>query len=608
VKEALMRILESKHIDFIVNQKKQGKTYSQISELLGKKFGIDKSPNAIEHIYRANKSQYDLSSLKTQVEVKSEIIRSTILNEFLEIVRKRKHTPSSIEYHKVATHNRDAVSRQFGAFDGLVDHARENYPEAFEGIIDESAFTPENYSALKKLVAAHSRFVITTAVTGCEPHEGALAALKVFCKKNDAALLILPCSDPASTKEADSNWTLSHKLPIASVVFADLPLNSNLIISTIKTSAKQVLPTTGLRRLSQTQGSIIMASPKQSLEYSAKSNDKVIPRALMTTGAITVAEYQTDRYMSERTAYLAQHDHKLGAIIVEVKNDNIFFFRQIQFENKTGAFCDLNKKYHANGKIETITAELVQIPDYHVGSTDPDAKAAFKDLVALVKPDFMTLEDFFDGYSINPHERHNKVSLSNKARKGDLELRKELQENADEISELTTWKAKKLVFKYGNHEDFLLRWLNEGEFMEEPANKLIGMKLNIAVEENKVNPFEFAMRDMFGIENGDKVTFLGLEDSFVVCGIENGVHGHMGNSGRRNPGMKELEECYGAGNFGHNHSASIFREVFRVGTCTYYKIGYNKGPSKWTQTALVQHRNGTRQLINCIYGEYKLKD
>lgn len=592
-----------------MNLKKQGKTYAEISLSFGKKFGIKRSTSSIEGVYRRYREEYDLESIKSIAEVKSEVMKERVLNEFLRVVEKRKYIPTSTEFHQVAKYNADHVKRYFGSFEGLVNAAKESDPKIFQNIIDESSFNDEAFKDLRNLISGHSRFIVTSAITGCEPHEDALKAVQTFCKHNKAALLILPCSDPAKSKEHKSKWSLSHKLPKESIVFKDVLLNDNLVLSTIKMSAKQLQPLTGLKRIGQKRGSAIFASPKQFLEFTANSNNNTeIPRALMTTGAITKSDYKTEMYMSERTGYLADQDHTLGAIIVEIKNGRIFYFRQVQFETKTGSFCDVDKKYHANGKVEKITAELVQLGDYHVLSTDPVAKKMAKDIVEAVKPDFLTLEDFLDGITINPHERHNLVSLSKKSKKGLLSLDHELNANKKEIDDISKWPAKQLIFKYGNHEDFLKRYLCDGAFMDEPQNKLLGMKLTLALEELEIMPFEYAMRELYGLEQPDKVKFLGINDSFKINGIENGAHGHLGKGGRRNPTMGELEECYGACNVGHNHSSAIFRSVFRVGTSTTLKLSYNDGPSAWTQTHLIQHRNGTRQLITNIYGAWRLED
>lgn len=604
-----MPAVKRSHIDFIMNLKKQGKTYAEISLAFGKKFGIKKSTSAVRDTFDRYKNEYDLKTLKSVVEVKAEIMKERIMNDFLGLVQSRKYVPISSEFFQHSTFHKESVNKHFGSFDGLIAEAKQKDPKTFKNIIDESSFTDQSFRELRQRISDHKRFFITSAVTGCDVHEDALNAVKTFCKKNKAALLILPCSDPAHQKEHKNKWSLSHKLDKKDVVFKDVSLNDNIMLSTIKMSAKQLQPLTGIKRLSQKKGSTIVASPKQFLEYVANSNNnQEIPRALMSCGSITKADYRTEMYMSERTAELAELDHTLGGIIVEIKNGKIFFARFVQINEKTGSFTDLNKKYNADGTVETVRADLVQTGDWHVLSTDPATRKMAKEIVELVKPKYLTFEDFFDGLTINPHERKNLVSLSKKAKKGLLSLEYELQACQKEIDDVSKWPADQVIFKYGNHEDFLKRWLNDGQFMHEPLNKILGMKLNIALEELEINPFEYAMREMFPISNQDKVKFLSINDSFKVNGIENGAHGHMGKGGRRNPGMAEIEECYGAANVGHNHSAAIFRSVYRVGTSTKLQLGYNDGPSAWSQTHLIQHADGSRQLITNIFGEWRLID
>ena len=604
-----MSSLKRAHIDFVMNLRKQGKTFLEITLAFGKKFGIKRSTSSIERIFKTYKNEYDLKSIKSTVEVKAEVMQEKLMSSFLELVSLRKYIPIQTEFIQHHGGNKDTINKYYGSFDNLIQEARKRDPKVFKNIIDETSFNNEAFKELRNYISEHKRFFITSAVTGCDVHEDALAAVQTYCKKNKAALLILPCSDPARQKDHKNKWTLSPDLPKKSVVFKEVALNDNIILSTIKMSAKQLQPLTGIKRLSQKKGSAIVASPKQFLEYVANSNNNTeIPRALMSTGCITKASYQTEMYMSERTAELANLDHELGGIIVEIKNGKIFFFRQVQINKKTGSFTDIDKKYNADGTVEKVTADLVQTGDWHVLSTCPSTRRIAKEIVEAVKPKYLTFEDFLDGITINPHEKHNLVALSKKAKQGLLALDHELEACAKEINEVCKWPAEEVVFKYGNHEDFLKRYLADGAFMYQPMNKIIAMKLTIALEELEVNPFEYAMREMYGLDQPDKVKFLSINDSFKVNGIENGAHGHMGKGGRRNPGMAEIEECYGAANVGHNHSAAIFRSVFRVGTSTKLQLSYNDGPSAWTQTHLIQHKDGSRQLISNIYGEWRLQD
>lgn len=594
-------------VKFIMNMKKRGKTYNEIAQEFGRKFGVKKSPAAMESTFRRHKNDYDLDGLKTHVEIKAEVMEQRMLDAFLNLVEERNYIPIQAEFCSSTGYTIEQIKRYFKSFEDLEKAARASGSRVFKDIIDETLFSEEVFKTLREEISQHKRFVVTTAVTGCQPHEEGLAALQNYCKRNDAKLLILPCSDPAHTKEHKYNFSLSHKLPSNSVVFRDVSLNSNIFLSTIKLSAKHINPLTGLSRIGQNKGSFIYASPKQTLEHVAVSNKKAIPRALMTTGAITVPDYRTDMYMSERTAYIAEHDHVLGAVIVEIKDNKVFFYRQIQIDSKTGSFTDVNKQYFADGSVKKVSAQLAQMPDWHVLETDQVAKRVFKEVVEKTTPEFMTLEDFFDGNSVSHHDRKKVTTQARKASKGLLSLDKELKANQKEIDDLCTWPVKKLIFKYGNHEDFLKRWLEDGMYVHEPHNHYTGICLAKAFFEGH-NPYEFAMREMFPIDDQDKVQFLDVNDSFVVNDVENAVHGHLGPSGKRNPGLAGLEKAYGKSNTGHTHSAAILRGCWRVGTASKLQLSYNDGPSGWTQTMLLQHMDGSRQLITNIFGEWCLPD
>lgn len=599
--------LTEKQITYIVSLRKQGKSFDDIATAFGKKFGVVKTRKAISKIYKDNEHLFDLDSPKTIPELKKEMMNSVILNGFVELVKTNKFIPILSEFKAETGFTTYQIEKSFGSYDKLEAEARVQFPETFQTIIDEARFTDKALRAFRKDVQAHKRFVVTTAVTGCEVHSEAMQSLETFCKKRNAKLLILACSDPAHTKDRKYDFSLDSKIPFESVVQADTQLNKNLFISTIKLSAKHINPLTGLHRIAQNKGSFIFASPKQDIEHVANKNKKEVPVAVITTGAITKSNYQTTRYLADRTAKIAEEDHKLGAIVVEIKDDQTFFYRPIQFNPETGAFTDLDTQYFPNGKTAKVSAELVQFGDYHVLSTCPDAKRGGINLVNRLKPDFLTVEDFFDGISINPHESKNVVSQAKKFLKNNLTLANELYACKLELDELCRTKAKKVIFKYGNHEDFLKRWLSSAEYASDKINHYEGVCLAKALLEDQ-QPIEFALKNRYPIENPDKVVFLGVNDSFIVNSIENGAHGHLGSNGKRNPGLKEVRKAYGACNVGHNHSGAVYKDVFRAGTKTRLQLGYNDGPSSWTQSDVVQHRDGSRQLITYINGEFTTFD
>lgn len=601
---------EKKHIDFLVNLKLKNISLQDITESFNLKFKLLKTAKSIElclsrykHLLKSSISHTEAVKSKTRLD---------IIKKYYEYIKKYNKLPILNELEHIGV-SPTSLRRHFSGLKQLDIEVRKLYPDIYNTIIDESIFTDSNFELLKEKLKDYTKFVVTSAVTNCQVHEKALKALENYCFRNNALLLILPCSDPAKSLKHDKKWTLSSKLLPHEIVFKDLQLNNNLFLSSIKLSAKQINPLTGLSRVGQRKGCFIYASPKQFLEYVATSNDNSdMPRALMTTGAITVPDYDTDRYMGERLAYMAKQDHLLGAIIIELDkelgSENYFHYRQIQFEPKTGSFIDIDTKYLASGDIKSSKASLFKIPDFHVDETDPIAISTWKDIIKVTNPDYVSLEDFFNGTSINHHEQGQIITKAIKSQDNLLGLDRELKACNNQLKEILSWNFNKLVMIYGNHENFLFRYLNEFRFKDDPENQEISLKLSLATLQNK-NPFQFAMQDIYGLSSKKEVIWLKEDESFKLQEIENGAHGHLGPNGTRNPSLIGLEKSYGLGNFNHSHVPGIYRGAYRGGTSTYLdsRVKYKKGPSAWMQTGILQHPNGSRQLINIVNGKWRDK-
>lgn len=522
--------------------------------------------------------------------------KSKIIDIFTELLVEKKMTPTRVEMLSKGI-TRDMIRHHFGTVFKLRMAAKAANPKAFENVIDETVFTPKNFAKLKSSTKKYNKFVITTAVTGMSVHKAFLENLNFYCKKNNAKLLVIASTDPA----AQAGFELDGVIDRDSLVFQDLELNKNIYISTFTTSAKQINPLTGIKRIGQRDRSMIVASPKQMLEY--VPTDKSLPHALMTTGAVTKPNYQTERYMSKRTAYIAEFDHKMGAIIVEIENEKQFHVRQIQAEYGTGFFVDLGMSYQVT-KVEKVRPEALVLGDWHTGSTNKEVRATTSKMIKDLNPKRVFLHDFFDGKSINHHEAHNHLSRAGKS-VNDLSLDFELQLCADEL----TWfkkehpKVEEWIVVRSNHDQFIDTYLKEGAYIEDALNSKIAHELALAKLKGK-NTLQAGML-MKGLDDS-KITFLKGSASYRIAGIEHGIHGHRGLNGQRNPPNGSLEIGWGAITAGHSHTAGILRDVFRTGTSTDLNLGYNdEGASSWIHAHSVTYSNASRQLINIVNGKYK---
>ena len=325
-----------------------------------------------------------------------------IIDAFIRFLSIRNTVPALQELEKFSNIKLSVIRKHFTSANSILEEAKKLNPKVKELVFNEESFTDSYFQNVHATVKKFKRFLITTAVSGKKVDEQFLASLKNYANRNNAMILILPCEDRANRFKSVYQWELDPKLRNCSVVYKDLYLNDNILIDNIKVSAKQINPLTGLERFAQQKGSMILASPKQYLEFVPNSNTK-LPRALMTTGAITIADYTNDKWMSKRLSKIAEFDHILGAIILEIEDKEIFHFRQIQADAH-GNIIDLGIEYTSDGKAHTVEGTVVVFGDSHFGVHDLFVHEQLKNITHTIKCNKIILHDVFNATSITHHD------------------------------------------------------------------------------------------------------------------------------------------------------------------------------------------------------------
>jgi hypothetical protein len=543
-----------------------------------------------------------VKSQSKQTETDDSAKKRKLVEAYVKIVQQKNMFPTRADLASVGI-SRDKLRHYFVNITNLRVAAKMMFPEAFEGIINEENFISAKACARQRQkVQSHKTFIITTAVNGQWTHRGFLESLNHYAELKKAQIFILPAHDPAHNLDNKIEWHFDDLLATYEFVFAGLAFNSNIRLSSLRINAKQINPTTGLGRFSQGHGSFIFASPKQSLEYDPVSNVKY-PHARMSTGACTVANYSSSLGNSLRTAYIATADHVVGALVVEIQDDKIYHFRQIQAD-KEGGFCDLGKYYLGNNKPSKVIPKLV-MGDYHAGEHDESAVNAWEEIIDALEVDEVFFHDLFNGKSINHHEEKNIVLRAKNAKFGLLELKKELEVTGQQVDRILSHKSvKKGIVVKSNHDEFLDRWCGEGKFKYDPLNFQAGCRIADKMVDD-ADALQEGLRSYAKIKHADKLVFLRRDQDYKISGIECGAHGDKGPNGSR--GSKpSLENSYGRCVIGHSHTPGILRGVYQVGTSSLFNLGYNVGPSSWMHCSCLVYPNGQRQLINSIKGKWRL--
>lgn len=512
-----------------------------------------------------------------------------IIKHYAKLTKKLKRQPTWDELVRSTNISRSTIKEYSNTrnLEVIKAEAKEEYPECFTNTIDEDVFNATRFKELKSTIAKHQKFLITTVKKDDKIFYDGFKALKNYAEKNKALPLFLIADNDLSG--------IDSLLLNEQIVFDTIHLNKNLTISPIKIKSEAVDPVAGLPRIGNRENSYILASPKQRLKAVPTEHDH-LPHLLMTTGAITEPNYIKNTYIQKKRDFLADLDHVMGGLIVEILDDTFFLVRQFQFDNQ-GSFIDLGVEYDSKGSSRIVALEAMVPGDWHMGHTDQVAREAVIQMINHLKPKRLFFHDFFDGTSVSHHTRDKKIfSMTNI-----LSLEEELTMGAKELNLFSSLVPNVYLVK-SNHDEFLDRYLDSGYFMDDKMNGKTAVRLAVAKLDGK-DPLEVGYRT-HGL-TAKNVNFYQRDQSLKIKGIEHTAnHGDKGSNGARGS-VAAMEMAYGLIWSGHAHSPEILRGAWQVPALEVLRPGYNIGGSSWAHGCGLTYYNGSRQLIIFINGQYK---
>jgi hypothetical protein len=471
------------------------------------------------------------------------------------------------------------------------------------------------------------RFFITWAQCNTPLHERMFKCMEGYAVDMNADIHVIagryknPTSIYTSQDEsADYRWD--------SRVYKYLDANRHdvhkyvSIMSDIKIQPTATNPMTGLTGVSGIN-SCVFGAPKMQLEtIPVLEGNK--PKMMVTSGACTV-----ENYTDSKAGKKGEFHHQLGFVIVEIKDDETFFIRQVTV-NDDGSFYDLYNHVSFDGEKVDIKFEDVYelidwkfnnfnrepkewvgkvkikqkkktscliLGDLHYGHHDELVLNKTLEFMDKLKPKHVVLHDVFDGYSISHHEMKDPFAQHAKEVHNENNLKKEVDELLEGLEPFR--KFKNVVIVRSNHDDFIDRWLKNGDWKKQPTPKNSMAYMDYSMRLLR----QYENRDVKGIipelinERFPKFITLGRSDSYDVNGWEVGQHGDIGSNGSRGS-LNQFRKMNKKMVVGHYHSPGRKENVMAVGTTTKMRVGYNIGPSSWLQSHVLIHPDGKAQHIN----------
>jgi hypothetical protein len=451
-------------------------------------------------------------------------------------------------------------------------------------------------------------YLIVAAQNATPVHDDWWAILQTIAKHRKAELLVIPLR----YKNPTSQWTGSQQNAEhwAAAVRPFLwnmrhNLNSNLtVLADMKIQPTSSSPLTGLEAVSLASSGIVGHTKLQMRSVPTPASR--MAKILTTTGACTVANY-TDSHAGR----IGEFHHSLSAVLVEVKGKR-FHLRHVHYDAKSHSATDLDIRYLANGYGQAPRPLALDMGDTHVDSICPLVeRATFGPDGILVKlnPEYVIYNDLLDSYSCNPHHEGNPFNAIAKRNASRDDVRAEV-ERAIEFVRIRTYAGQTAIIVPSNHNDFLRRWIVTNDWRRDPVNADFYLDTASAmVKSTKLtgkgteyfDPFTY----WFRCADVPHSRCLDLDESFMLGGVELGMHGDVGPNGARGS-IKNLRRIGVKSIIGHSHSPGIDEGCYQVGTSTRLRLEYNHGASSWLNAHCILHADGKRQIIVIVDGKWRL--
>lgn len=433
------------------------------------------------------------------------------------------------------------------------------------------------------------KYIISSIVPRAKNNDKFINAMLRYCMINNANLLLVPIK--GVNKEVLFTDDVINQY--GKYFIGDFTFNSNLKLINTNITANNN-PINRLKKIVHKDYSFIIPSTRQKMEIipSMKTN-KV--HLLYSTGTVSIPDYN-----SNITGFINKENNKLGALIVEVKNDKLFNIRNVNWINNH--FIDLNKAYYFD-KVIDKNAEAIIAGDLHIGGDESEiALKALKEQIKLLKPNYLFIHDLASHNSINHHSSHNFISMN--------KLNSNCKTLEDEHKYIANWlnnytkdiKNVELIIVASNHNEWLNKylgrrntWINDN-FNVKYANYLVSLALE------GLNPFEIAIRRL--LRKDIKIKFLTRKDSFKIANYELACHGDIGNGGAQGT-LSSLEQSLGKCIIGHSHTPKIGDVGFQVGTNSKLDLNYTSGSgNSWVHANCSIFNSGHVQMIMSFDGKW----
>ena len=473
------------------------------------------------------------------------------------------------------------------------------------------------------------KYLFTGAQNDSEIHEGFWQNLIAFADQIGAEIVIGPTTYETNWWDENSPTARDYDPAIADYLcFGQMELGDSFVFcGEMNTLATAPRPIADLTNYGRGRWAVYPHARLQLLSVPS-TNPGEQAHHVMSTGFVT-----RPKVIPRKAGIKTLFHHVYGATLVEFDVDGDLFCRQIIADEDTGSFYDLDV-FVSGGVVTTgHRVRAITFADLHLAKLGSrNAKASFgtdlfgnqqtNSLLAELDPEHILLEDIFDNEKSSHHREDDVAFHFEMAQRGRDSVRDEVRQAMTFLQLINRGPRCQIHVVESNHDVALERYVREKRYNFDGGHNVeFGLELDLAYTryrkevarclDAEITPPKFSLLEHAihneAIASGDTIGDVHWiydgSDSFILDGIEVGHHGHRGINGSHGTaaGFAKLGRQI---SIGDKHSPQILDGVYVAGAMELHH-GYNKGPSGWSVTHIIQYPNGKRTLVTMQNGKWR---
>ncbi|MGN6774793.1 MAG: hypothetical protein ACTHKI_05975 [Rhizobium sp.] len=465
-------------------------------------------------------------------------------------------------------------------------------------------------------------FLFTGAQNDAPVHKDFWRNLQAYAEYLGAQIVVGPWTYETSWFNENSTSARSYDASIIDyIAFGQMRIGNDFIfageMNTLPTASR---PISDLVTYSRGRWAVFPHAKLQ-LKSVPSTDPRQQAHQVMTSGAVTLP-----KVIPRKAGIKSIFHHIIGATLVEFDSVGDIFCRQINAADD-GSFYDLDRfvdagRVTAGHRVKSmVCADIHRRKLHHENSLatfgfGTDTTTTYRDsMVDVLWPEQVYGHDVFDNEAGNHHHIGDNAYSYELAFRGRQSVLDEVRQAAEFVARIRRPGVTPVVVE-SNHDIGLERYIREGRYRNDGINVRYGLQLEevymaareaqaAALDAGKPVPsfslFEAAARALCdGLEG---VEWVHDGQSRIVDGVECGNHGFRGANGAKGT-ISGFARIGRKMSIGDKHSPEIMDGVYCAGAMNL-QHGYNKGPSSWAVSHIVQYPNGKRTLITLQNGKWR---